>query len=359
MALEKNKKSKRIPLEEASRRSDFSSLVEHIADNPLRYLAGATLIVLLVILGLVYRVSQKAQQEEVLSEYVQALDEEDTTLLPAKLEPLASQNTELQPEILYMLGDKAFTVQDYGKAEEAWNKVRESFPKDIYAPNAVEGLGLIAEERDNDSEKAIGFFAQVQQNWPDSFVARRQPLNIARNQEKLGNTEAAIAAYQEQVDIFPGSNVAEEASAALMRLRPASEAGLLDASADETLDIAPAEESVDLNLDLDEPAELSLPDAGNLFSAPDPASMPADEAPVEPAPADEAAADPAPAPADEATADPDPAPAPADEAAAEPAPAPADEVTAEPAPAPADEVAAEPAPAPADEAAAEPVPAAP
>ena len=329
MASEKSKKSKRTPLEEASGRSDFSSLVEHIADNPLRYLAGGTLIVLLVILGLIYRVTQKAQQEEVLSEYVQALGEEDTTLLPAKLEPLAAQDTELQPEILYMLGDKAFTVQDYGKAEEAWNKVRESFPKDMYAPNAVEGLGLIAEEKDGDSEKAIGFFTQVQQNWPDSFVARRQPLNIARNQEKLGNTDAAIAAYQEQMDIFPGSNVADEASAALMRLRPASEAGLLDTNAEEVedaLEAAPADESVDLNLDLGEPAEISLPDSGNPFAAPDSASIPEDETPATPAPVDEA-----PAPVDEAPAPVDEAPAPVDEALApvDEAPAPVDEVPAQ------------------------------
>ena len=98
-------------------------------------------------------------------------------------------------------------------------KLLEGFEPDFeFTPDGVEGLGAILEAQE-DFTAAIAVYQDVQASWPDSFAARRQPLNIARCYEESDNFEEAVKFYQEQLLVFPGSNVAMHAQQKLDELR--------------------------------------------------------------------------------------------------------------------------------------------
>ncbi|MCC6489917.1 MAG: hypothetical protein IT364_20680, partial [Candidatus Hydrogenedentes bacterium] len=69
-----------------------------------------------------------------------------------------------------------------------------------------------------DYDAAYGYYQEITQKWPASFAARRQPLNRGRVDEQRGKLAEAIEAYREQTALFPDSQVAAQAQAALDRL---------------------------------------------------------------------------------------------------------------------------------------------
>ncbi len=291
------KKQKRRPVKEATvavaeQQQDYRRLAQHVQENPLLYLAAAVFVGLCVLLGIVLRLNAMAGERETMTEYASALTEEEPEARLPKLEAVAEEGGQWAAEALYLAGETAIQANAYDEAGESFTKLRENYPNSEYVPRAVEGLAWLAENA-GDYEAALKGYQEVSDKWPDAFVARIQPLNIGRVQEKLENVKAAVAAYQDQVTLFPESNAAGKAEEALDRLREAHP------------DLFPEEET---------PAEEALAE-----------EAPAEEAPAEEAPAEEAPAEEAPAeeaPAEEAPAEEAPAEeAPAEEAPAEEAPA--------------------------------------
>jgi TolA-binding protein len=113
-------------------------------------------------------------------------------------------------EALYMQGHAALDSEDYETAEFAFSTLREKHPDFEFTPDGVEGLGAIHEIL-GDYTAAIAVYKDIQAIWPDSFAARRQPFNLARCHEENDNEEEALAAYENQLNVFPGSNVAAHA----------------------------------------------------------------------------------------------------------------------------------------------------
>jgi tetratricopeptide (TPR) repeat protein len=106
------------------------------------------------------------------------------------------------------------------KAKAAFERFRSEYPDSPNLPDAVEGLGFIAEQK-GDADAALAYYREVASKWASSFAARCQPSNVARIEEQRGNFKAALEAYREQVTTFPGSHLAEDAQASIDRLTAA------------------------------------------------------------------------------------------------------------------------------------------
>ncbi len=331
--------------------NDWTKLLDQVKENPVLYAVAAGFVVLCLLAGVIYRNHGRAGAQAAYTELAKALDTEDPAVRATELAAVAQGAAPVKPEALYLEGESRFESKDLDAAKTAFEQLRQQFPDFEHTPDAVEGLGYIAENAGN-LQDALAMYKEVLEKWPASLAARRQQMNIGRVNEKLENWADAMAAYQAQADGYADSGFNADALAAVERLKrehpelvPAETAPA--ESTEAAVDAAPAAESAP-EAPAADPAPAATPAPETPAVEPAPAATPAPEAPaVEPAPvatpAPEApVVEPAPAatPAPEAPAvEPAPAATPAPEApAVEPAPAatPAPEAPAvEPAPTPA------------------------
>lgn len=199
---------------------DLAALLKHVQENPILYAAGVAFVFLAIVAGVLFNAHRAEQTRDVATAYAAALQNEDPAVRTTALEAVPAEGTALEAEIVYMTAESAYAAGDYDKAAALFERVRAEFSGSEFAPQAVEGLGYVAEDRGNYDE-AVAYYNEVRTNWANSFAAFRQPLNVGRVEEKRGQIEEAVAAYTEQEDLFPGSAAAAEAHAALDRLRAA------------------------------------------------------------------------------------------------------------------------------------------
>lgn len=212
------KKTREIPQTEGKKKGDLQALAAHAKENPVVYGVAAAFIVLCALLGLLYRASSMSREKDVAERYLRALDAEDPSLRLASLDPITDERTGLKPQVLYMTGETAFDASEYDEAREAFEQLADLYPDSEFTPDAVEGLGYIAEAEEAFND-ALARYDEVLERWPTSFAALRQHLNRGRCFERLGDIQKAVEAYRAQVEAFPGSNAAADAQAALDRLR--------------------------------------------------------------------------------------------------------------------------------------------
>lgn len=220
MATKKKKKGIRTPLEPQESKSDLAALAEHMKQKPWLYVVAGAFVVACGLAGLIYKAHAVTTRRDFATAYARALQATDPQGQLDQLEALLDRKGPLSAEVLYLIGEKAFHTGNYDEAKESFQRVRNEFPESPYAPDAVEGLGFVR-ETEEDYEGACRVYEEILAKWPESFTALRQPINIARCQEKRQNYPAAIASYRQQIDLFPGSAVAEDAQTALDRLRAA------------------------------------------------------------------------------------------------------------------------------------------
>ncbi|MBI4560282.1 MAG: tetratricopeptide repeat protein [Candidatus Hydrogenedentes bacterium] len=219
MATKKSKKRIQEILEHSPKqKNDVIALLQHVRENPVLYATSTLFVLLAALAGLLYRVSAATKERTALTEYARALKSEDPKLRTTALEQVPASKGKLAAEVLYMTGEAAYQEGDYEKAKAAFERARNEYPDSPYAPDAMEGLGYIAENQEK-YEDALALYKGIQEKWPASFTARRQSMNSARCQEHLGRLPEAVESYRQQVDAFPGSHLAQDAQAALDRLR--------------------------------------------------------------------------------------------------------------------------------------------
>jgi tetratricopeptide (TPR) repeat protein len=200
------------------KKSDWVKFIEQVSNNPILYGAGAAFVLLCVIAGSLYRTNVRATHNSAVSQFARAMENEDAGVRAADLDNAAKGKGEVAALALYMEGEAAFEAKQYDKAREAFERLRKEYPDSANVPDAVEGLGNLA-ENDTQYDKALASYQEIVEKWPATFAARRQELNIGRCQEHLGKLTEAVAAYQAQVDRFPGSELEKQAKEALGRLR--------------------------------------------------------------------------------------------------------------------------------------------
>lgn len=206
--------------QEDTKTGDVRDLWDHMQANPLLYAAGVAVVLLSIAAGLYYRASSELRQRDTMTQYAKALENEDAAARVTALEPLTAGKTNEAPQALYMLGESAYEARQYDKAKAAYERLRAEFPDSPHVPDAVEGLGFIAENA-GDVQGALAIYKEVLEKWPATFAGRRQNFNIGRCQEALGDFKAAKDAYDAQLTAFAGSSVYDDAKAALELLRAA------------------------------------------------------------------------------------------------------------------------------------------
>ncbi len=242
--------------EDRKPQNDWESLFQHARNNPVLWTASIAFIVVCALAGTLFRMQRSEGDRSVTSAYARALQLEEPAEVVAALEPIVNKDSQLTAQALYMRGETAIQAEDFETAKASFERLRAEFPDFEFTPDAVEGLGFIAENAE-EYPAAVDRYRDVMNSWTDSFAARRQPFNIGRAQERAGNFDGAIAAYRQQLEAFPGSNVSRRAQEALDRLRDSnpelfegegmeSETPLLDLGATpvEPQGAAPAEEPV-------------------------------------------------------------------------------------------------------------------
>ncbi len=221
MAEKKRKRrSSRLPIEEMheERKNDFERLLDHARENPLLYTAAGIFIVFCILAGIFFRLEKMHADVNETTAYVEALDTENAALRVAALEKVAADNSRWSAEALYMAGEAAIEAMDYDKAKACFEKVCDQYADSDYVPNALDGLAFLAENA-GDLEAALAGYRKVYTEFPTSFIAQREPLNIGRVLEKQEKWAEAKASYEEQGEVFPDSRAAARAEQALTKLR--------------------------------------------------------------------------------------------------------------------------------------------
>ncbi|MCX5758697.1 MAG: tetratricopeptide repeat protein, partial [Candidatus Hydrogenedentes bacterium] len=179
MATRVKKKAPDI-LEEA-KKTDWVKLVEQVRKYPVLYGAGAAFVLLCIIAGSLYRSNVRATHESAIGQFARAMENEDPGVRAAALENAAKGKGEAASLALYMQGEAAFEAKQFDKAREAYERLRKEYPDSAKVPDAVEGLGNLA-ENDSQYDKALASYQEIVEKWPSTFVARRQELSIGRCQ---------------------------------------------------------------------------------------------------------------------------------------------------------------------------------
>ena len=197
-------------------KNDWQRLAEHIREYPALYAAGALFVVVCLVAGLVYRVNTAKKSVNATTQFAKAVATEDAALRATEMEQLA-QKGPLAADALYLAGEAAYQAKDYAKARENFQRVRGEFPTSKFTPDAVEGLGYIA-ENEGDLDAALAAYKEIIEKWPASVTRRRQEINIGRVQERKGNFKEAVEAYKAHLELYPESSFKNEADQALAKL---------------------------------------------------------------------------------------------------------------------------------------------
>jgi tetratricopeptide (TPR) repeat protein len=279
---------------EAESRTDFEAFLDHMRENPLIYVAAVVFTIVVAVAGVFYFTTSEAARKDMATAYMEALLIETPEERAAELARVAGElRGDFAAEALYMAGEASYRAGDYDQARSFYERVRAEHAGSPFAAAATEGLGYILLDQD-DPEAAMERFREIKSNYPTTFEAKRQSYNIARAAEKAGDLDAAFEHFGNQINDFPGSSIAQQAQAALDRLRrehperfpdalalepPAAPAITLDGPV--TLDEPPV---IELTPSLEPPAEAEAEEA-------EPVEVPAEEPVVE-----VEAVDPAPTP---------------------------------------------------------------
>ncbi|GMV99695.1 MAG: hypothetical protein AMXMBFR84_08340 [Candidatus Hydrogenedentota bacterium] len=297
MALQqKSKPGHFVP--EKSDKGDLHRFLESVQSNPWLYIGGIVFVAACVIAGLIYRQSTLEKDRTITTEIARALAQTTPEMKASDLAKLAEGAGRSSAEAVYLSAEAAYDAGRYEEAKAAFERLRADFADSPYTPDAVEGLGYIAENNE-DLETAAAMYQEIQTKWPESFAARRQSLNMGRVLEAQGKFKEAGDAYQTQVDGFPGSSVAARAQEKLTALKAAHPdlfpAPVVEASATPDgavaapVDATSAEPATDAASEAAPSLELQLPDTDlnisvdpNAVTAPD-TTEPAAEQPAAPA----------------------------------------------------------------------------
>lgn len=191
---------------------------QHLRENPLAYAAGAGVLVLCILGGVLFRDMAKSKARTEMAAYGRALDAEEPAERVKLLGEVAAEGGALEVQALYRQGEAAIAAQDYATAGRVMGTIREKYPQSPLAVRADIAQAFLAENA-GEYQKALDGYREVVAKWPNDFFSRIQYLSIGRVEEKLGQLAEAKAAYDEQVAKFADSAAAAQATQALDKLK--------------------------------------------------------------------------------------------------------------------------------------------
>lgn len=271
-------------------RAEWQRALEYVQDNPRTVVLAVLFLIVCAAIGGVYTLYSIASDREVMTEYAEVIAEEDPDIRASALKQVADRGSRWSVEALYLAGEASIEAGQFGEAREIFDRLLREHPDSRFAAPAAEGLAFL-DENDGDLEAALEGYQRVFSEHGDTFIGRRQPLNIARVYEALEQFPEAVEYYDRQVAVFPESSVAAQAEQALGRLQPAHpELFPEEETAEGEMDSAPVE-AVQLPPAPGAPAPANAGDSPAAVESVDP--EPEAETPAEEAGGDGVADDPA------------------------------------------------------------------
>lgn len=235
--------------------TDTQRAMKHVQENPLLYAVGLIVVVLVAALGSIFTLTRTLAEREYITRYANAMESEDPSTRAAELEVIADLGDDWGVEAAYMMAEDAIRAGEPEKARETFEQIVSRAANTRYAPRAAEGLAYLA-ENSGDLDAALAGYQEVADRWQDSFEGRTQHMNIARVLEKQDKLEQAIEHLNQQIEVFPESQVATMANVELTRLKgthpdlfPADEP-----EADVAADVVEVEESTEVAEEVTEDA---------------------------------------------------------------------------------------------------------
>lgn len=199
-------------------RADWQKVVDYVQHNPRQVIAGIVFVLLCVAAGGIYSLYNIASDRAVMTQYAGAIAMEDPAERAGALQKIAEAGSRWSTEALYLAAEASLEAKAYDKAREAFTRILDKHPRSEFAAPAAEALAFL-DENEGKLEEALAGYTSVYETHGDTFIARRQPLNIARVHKALGNLTEARKFYEKQAEVFPDSAVAAQADRALGQLR--------------------------------------------------------------------------------------------------------------------------------------------
>lgn len=216
-SLEDSLLEQRGPMQQAEPGNEWERFLLRVQQSPGLYVGGVIFIGLAIVAGLTINMGVAAAKRSEATAFARAMAEEDQTLRGQALESAAAAAGDFGDDALFAAGNAFYAAGEYEKAGEAYARVISDYPESDLLGEAYEGLGYVAEEQ-GEFEQAIAQYTKALET-TGTFASKRQDFNIGRVHERLKDFTAAKQAYEAQVINFPGSVVAQNATAALTRLQ--------------------------------------------------------------------------------------------------------------------------------------------
>ena len=231
MALKDPKRggSRELP-ERRTAIDDASALMTHVRENPIIAAAIAGCLLLVIAVGVLFIVSQKASVMEANTDLAAAITNEDPALRAEALETVAATRSHNDDMALYLAGEAAIRAKKYGEARSNFEELLEKNPDSDYAARSAEALAFL-QENDGDLEGAVEAYRGVIQKYPGSFTAQTLYTRIGQVLEKLDRPKEAIEAYMEQWRAFPQGRVTVTAMSNIRNLKDSTAEEVAEAAA--------------------------------------------------------------------------------------------------------------------------------
>lgn len=166
------------------------------------------LLASIIIVNSVASSKEKAQEKVSLLEetYFNLLAEEtpDWTTLEDDLNAMVKGSSYASVKSAYLLGLVYYEQGKYADAQAAFEKAYGLNKKVYLAASSLVNAAACAEAQ-GDTAKALEFYNQVYNDYPESGVAPKALFNVARIYMQQGNTQLAQATFAQVADYYPSS----------------------------------------------------------------------------------------------------------------------------------------------------------
>lgn len=133
---------------------------------------------------------------------------------------------------LFKRGEAAtHQVENYAEAETLLAQFIERYPKDPRADIALQALARVLLNQKK-SDQAIARYEAMLKQFPDSRYCPQAQFMIAYIYDQAGDYDRARTAYQKVLDLYPDSELVDDARISIKNLGKAPEQWLFPAVAD-------------------------------------------------------------------------------------------------------------------------------
>ena len=119
---------------------------------------------------------------------------------------------------LFLRGEQAtHNASEYGEAQKALSAFLERFPDDPRADVALQALARVYLTQQKDAQ-AVERYTEIVRRFPESRYAPQAQFMVGYVYDQSGELEKARAAYQKVIDLYPKSDLIDDARISISNL---------------------------------------------------------------------------------------------------------------------------------------------